>query len=147
MQRQLGRGSLVMGHIANRGAGSFPSTSSPHLPLSIRPMTVTPETELLPPELPEVAAEKDDRPSPPRKPPDWRTILAALLLAVGAGLGWQWWRSRQSGEPAAAQQGPQAVPVEIAPVETTTLQETSEFVGTLEADRTAVLRAETDGRR
>lgn len=91
--------------------------------------------------------EKDDRDRSslrPKKPFDWRAVLAVLLLAAGVGFGWQWWRSRQDQAPTEQQQQ-QATPVEIAPVETTTLEETSEFVGTLEADRTAVLRAETDG--
>ncbi|MBW4648406.1 MAG: efflux RND transporter periplasmic adaptor subunit [Kastovskya adunca ATA6-11-RM4] len=50
------------------------------------------------------------------------------------------------GEPPLGAGAPQGVPVKLASVETTTVEESSEFVGTLEAEQSVVLRPETDGR-
>ncbi|GAB4474152.1 MAG: efflux RND transporter periplasmic adaptor subunit [Elainellaceae cyanobacterium] len=63
---------------------------------------------------------------------------AALLLSVVAG-------SCQGGPPV-MQGGPPPMPVELQTVQSSTVQETSEFVGALEAEDRVVLRPEIDGR-
>ncbi|MBD2185516.1 efflux RND transporter periplasmic adaptor subunit [Aerosakkonema funiforme] len=74
-------------------------------------------------------------------------ILAAIVLLGAVGVGWRWWQTQQPASPptptAAAR--PMGVPVKLAPVETATLQETSDFVGTLESQRSVEVRSETEG--
>ncbi|MGC9502780.1 efflux RND transporter periplasmic adaptor subunit [Baaleninema sp.] len=86
----------------------------------------------------------DRDPSP--KPPRWGLIVIAIVILAGGGgyFGWQWWQSRQSGQSEQAS-GPRPAPVELDTVETASVEDSSEFVGTLEAQQTATLRAETDG--
>ncbi|HAZ50049.1 MAG TPA: efflux RND transporter periplasmic adaptor subunit [Cyanobacteria bacterium UBA11371] len=73
--------------------------------------------------------------------------LTILLLVAGGGFAWQWWQTKSTPNPASAQpSGPRSVPVRLAVVQTSTLEESSEFVGTLEAQRTLPLRPEIDGR-
>jgi RND family efflux transporter MFP subunit len=50
------------------------------------------------------------------------------------------------GEPPPAAGQPQGVPVKLQNVETSTVEESTEFVGTLEADNRVVVRPEADGR-
>jgi multidrug efflux pump subunit AcrA (membrane-fusion protein) len=79
----------------------------------------------------------------------WPLILGVTLLIVGGGLGWRWWQSSSAGNaaPGAGAAGqPMAIPVKLATVDTGTIQETSEFVGTLEALRSVALKPEIDGR-
>ncbi len=63
--------------------------------------------------------------------------LLGLLLLTGC---------RQQGPAPGLAAPPQGVPVKLAAVEAMTLQERSEFVGTLEAKRSVVLQPEIDGR-
>ncbi|MCT7989497.1 efflux RND transporter periplasmic adaptor subunit [Laspinema olomoucense] len=76
--------------------------------------------------------------------------LFLLLLIGGGGTGWYFWQSRQIAQANSQQQGgpqkPQGVAVRLATVEMTNLRETSEFVGTLEAQQAAIVRSEMAGR-
>jgi len=73
----------------------------------------------------------------------WFTILGLVLLAViGFGV-WRWW---QGQSPSQSQRGPLASPVELATVETATVEETSTFTGTLEANQASAIQAEQSGR-
>jgi RND family efflux transporter MFP subunit len=80
----------------------------------------------------------------------WRGVslaLTVLLLLAGGGLAWQWWQTKNTPNPASAQPSrPRGVPVKLAVVQTSTLEESAEFVGTLAAQRTLPLRPEIDGR-
>lgn len=79
----------------------------------------------------------------------WPLLLGAILLIVGGGLGWRWWQtSHASNAPSGAQAAgqPMAIPVKLATVETGTIQETSGFVGSLEAPRSVPLKPEIEGR-
>lgn len=83
----------------------------------------------------------------PRKGFPWLTALSVLVVLLGLGFGWRWWQSRNAaapGGPGAAQA--QAAPVELQTVETSTVSESSEFVGTLTSRRSVDLRPEIDGR-
>ncbi|MCT7955218.1 efflux RND transporter periplasmic adaptor subunit [Laspinema palackyanum] len=78
------------------------------------------------------------------------SALFFLILVAGGGAGWYFWQWRQTAMASSEQQGapqrPQGVAVRLATVEMTTLRETSEFVGTLEAQQAAVVRPEMAGR-
>ncbi|MBP0002442.1 MAG: efflux RND transporter periplasmic adaptor subunit [Cyanobacteria bacterium SBC] len=86
-----------------------------------------------------------DRIPPPRNP-RWGYALMLLLLVAGGGgvFGWQWWQSRQSIDSGQVS-GPPPVPVKLETVSTSTVEDSSEFVGTLEAQQRATLRSETNG--
>lgn len=96
---------------------------------------VTPETEQDELETPESGSE------PPRW---WILLLVVALLAGGGGyLGWQWWQSRQQTGQEQSQNQP--TPVEVETVEPRTVTDSTNLVGTLEAQQTAQLRSQTSG--
>ncbi|MGB3401662.1 MAG: efflux RND transporter periplasmic adaptor subunit [Microcoleaceae cyanobacterium] len=77
-----------------------------------------------------------------------QTILLILLtLGVGFG-GGQWWAThRKTPTDSASQQSrSRTVPVKLMSINPTSLQETSEFVGTLEARQAVEVRSEVEGR-
>ncbi|MBD2440758.1 efflux RND transporter periplasmic adaptor subunit [Nostoc sp. FACHB-110] len=79
----------------------------------------------------------------------WPIILGIVLLITGGRAGWQWWKTNQASnsQPKASAPGkPMGIPVKLATVENTTIQETSELVGTLDAPRSVTLKPEVDGR-
>lgn len=77
----------------------------------------------------------------------WIVGLGLLLVVAGGSfIGWRLLGGRENQPPAAAQQQMMGVPVELATVERTSLEETSDFVGTLEAERAVELRSEIEGR-
>ncbi len=87
---------------------------------------------------------------PPQQSPKrrWFLILGIFLLIVGVGIGWRWWYSRASSAPkeAGAAGKPMGIPVKLATVETGTVQETTDFIGSLEAPRSVPLKPQIAGR-
>lgn len=79
----------------------------------------------------------------------WLGILGAIILLAGAGFGWQQWQSRNgAGAGNAPQQAagrPQGVPVKLAPVTAATVEDRTEYVGTLDAQQSVALKSEIDG--
>ncbi len=78
----------------------------------------------------------------------WAT---AIITTLGVGfLGGQWWQpqsSKTANQPLTATPGRRrSTLVKAIPIEITSLQETSEFVGTLEAKRSVRVRPEINGR-
>jgi RND family efflux transporter MFP subunit len=98
-----------------------------------------------PPIFPPV--EDELQPVPPRRFPNlstWAIIFTTIALAGGIGF----WQGRQSPTVTAEvspSDKPRAVPVKFMTVETSALQDASEFVGTLEAAKTATLRSQVEG--
>ncbi|WP_375469079.1 efflux RND transporter periplasmic adaptor subunit [uncultured Nostoc sp.] len=86
-------------------------------------------------------------PKPPRKR-RWPLILGIILLIAGVGFGWRWWQTRNaSNAPEGAGAAPQpAVPVKLATVETETVQDSSEFIGSLEAPSSVPIKPQIGGR-
>lgn len=78
----------------------------------------------------------------------WPLIVGIVLLILGGGFGWRWWQSSMAANkpPGAAAGQPTGIPVKVATVETGNLQESSVFVGSLEAPRSVVLSPEIEGR-
>ena len=94
----------------------------------------------------------DGKLKPPSQKRRWPLIGGAIALIVASAVfGWRWWQSTQSQNPAPTAPGAaggraSAVPVKLATVQTATVQDASELVGTLEAPRATVLKPEIDGR-
>jgi RND family efflux transporter MFP subunit len=88
--------------------------------------------------------EEVRQPSPPRNP--WLTGLAIGLLLLGGFLGWRWWQGSQATQQGAGAAQAQAAPVQIEPVQTGRIQESSEFVGSLESRSSVEVSPEIDGR-
>ena len=89
---------------------------------------------------------------PPHKQRRWQWILGIVLLLAGLGLGWRWLQSSRAstnapagGAPGAAGQPP-AVSVKLASVSTTTVQDSTVFVGTLESPRFVTVKPQVEGR-
>lgn len=81
----------------------------------------------------------------------WGAIASAVILALAAGFfGGEWLRARNSADsqaPVAEQPAEKkSTSVKVAPVEVGAVEETSEFVGTLEAKRSVKLQPEIEGR-
>ncbi|MBG1263640.1 efflux RND transporter periplasmic adaptor subunit [Nostoc commune] len=99
-------------------------------------------------------SSQESQPLPERspKPPQkrrWPLLLGILLLIAGVGIGWRWWQTSNAsnappGGPAAGQ--PMAIPVKLATVQTETVQESSEFIGSLEAPRSVIIKPQVEGR-
>lgn len=87
-------------------------------------------------------------PSKPRRFRRWALIFGIFFLIGGTGLGWRWWHSRASNTPAVSSGAakPMAVPVEVTTVKTGTVQETSVFVGTLQAPSFVTIKPQIEGR-
>lgn len=103
-----------------------------------------------PPESSSAAAEPRVSPASPAfrmSPQRWIAILSIALLTLGTGLGWRWLHSsRAEAQTGQAAGKSRAVPVKLETTQTATVQETSEFVGTLESQSSVVLKPEITGR-
>lgn len=77
----------------------------------------------------------------------WLLIVGAIALLICGGLGWRWWQSSNAQEqspPGQSQQ--QAVGVEISTVQSSTIEESSEFVANLESRQSVTLLPQIQGR-
>ncbi|MGV2829170.1 efflux RND transporter periplasmic adaptor subunit [Myxosarcina sp. GI1(2024)] len=81
----------------------------------------------------------------PKRP--WLVVLGvALLIALGYG-GWRWWQSRGEGSaPPAAQSQMRAAPVDLITLKSSTVRETSQFIGSLTSPRSVTISPEIEGR-
>lgn len=93
--------------------------------------------------------QEQEVPQPPKKR-NWLMILGIILLIIGgASFGWRWWQSRGDNATQAAgatAKKPMVVPVKLATVETGTIRETSQFIGSLEASRSVPIKPQVEGR-
>jgi RND family efflux transporter MFP subunit len=80
----------------------------------------------------------------------WSFVLGSLLLVMGIGWvgnGWLSSRTRSNAPASESLAGqPPAIPVKLETLETGTLEDSSDVVGTLEARRSVTLKPEIDGR-
>ncbi|WP_392534292.1 efflux RND transporter periplasmic adaptor subunit [Nostoc sp. C117] len=116
----------------------FPESS---FPVEIEEPTITDSNQ---------ESESEPKRSPKRpKKRRWPMVLGIILLIAGVGIGWRWWQtSNASNPPAGAGAGaPQpAIPVKLETVETETMQESSQFLGSLEAPRSVLIKPQVEGR-
>lgn len=126
----------------------------------------TPAISILPSEIAENSEQREISPSEDNSPPSTSNgkrspsrkkfpksplgaiILWILLLTAGAGGRWYWLQSQNgAAQPTQGQRGgPRSISVRIAPVELTTLEESNEIVGNLEAEESVSIQSEVDGR-
>ena len=99
--------------------------------------------QLLLPESPVLEQE----PSPPPKRRRLAWILGIVLLVGGVGLGIRWWQASHANNAAAgATAKPPATTVKLVKVGSTTVQDSSVFVGTLEAPLFVTIKPQIEGR-
>ncbi len=92
--------------------------------------------------------QEQQLPQPPKKR-NWLMILGIMLIILGgAGVGWRWWHRGDNPTQAAGATAkkPMVVPVKLATVETGTIRESSQFIGTLEASRSVPIKPRIEGR-
>lgn len=95
--------------------------------------------------LEQADASKSSQKNPWQKKGNWLILLGLVaLLGVGYG-GWRWWQTRTGGDKT-EQQRQQGTPVELAAVETMTVEDTAEFAGTLGAEKAVDVQSEQEGR-
>lgn len=97
----------------------------------------------IPPAQPDLHPDKHSSTSARRPPRNWLSLLALVLLIAGVGVViWRVFAGRgQQG-----MQGPQAFPVEVERLQEEPLEDSSEFVGTLDSQAGVSLQPEADGR-
>lgn len=81
-----------------------------------------------------------------RKKRPWLTITGVILLVGLGSAGILWFNQRNSNNTPALASQSQATSVKLMTLETTTLQDTFEVVGSLDTDNSVVLKSEVDGR-
>ncbi|MEH2194345.1 MAG: efflux RND transporter periplasmic adaptor subunit [Nostoc sp.] len=99
-------------------------------------------------------ASQESQPLPERSPKRpqkrrWPLILGIILLIGGIGFSWRWWQTSNANNPPAggpAAGKPMAIPVKLVTVETETVQESSDFIGSLEAPQSVPIKPQIGGR-
>jgi RND family efflux transporter MFP subunit len=79
----------------------------------------------------------------------WPWIVGVICLIAGVGLSWRWWQSSPASRASSGNgqvNKPPAVNVQLATVSTKTVQESSVFVGTLQAPRFVTIKPQVEGR-
>jgi multidrug efflux pump subunit AcrA (membrane-fusion protein) len=76
----------------------------------------------------------------------WLAIGGLLLLLLGLGFGWRWWQASQAAGKQGAGAMPQGIPVKLGTTQTATVQESSEYVGSLESLQSVMIKPEITGR-
>jgi RND family efflux transporter MFP subunit len=98
---------------------------------------------------PHLWESSDREPSNATSPnrPKWLPLASLLLLAVGGVWGWNTWKMGQnSGENQTLAGQPPAMHVKLTTIETGTIADRSEVIGTLEASRSVTIKSEVAGR-
>lgn len=76
----------------------------------------------------------------------WLALIGIFLALAGLGFGWRWLQASQKGAQPAAGGPPPGVPVGLEVTKNQSVLESSDFVGSLESQLAAPLRAEIAGR-
>lgn len=77
----------------------------------------------------------------------WSAILGLGLLLLGLWGGWRWWQGNQMAAQQSAMAGrPMGIPVKLSIAQTSLVKESTEYVGTLESQRSVLVRPEIVGR-
>ncbi|MGF1587713.1 MAG: efflux RND transporter periplasmic adaptor subunit [Pleurocapsa sp.] len=88
---------------------------------------------------------KNDKTTPPKPKQPWQIVLGLILLLLLGYGGWRWWQSSQTDSAPQAPQA-QAAPVGIKTLQSSTVQETSQFIGSLTSPQSVNISPEIQGR-
>lgn len=89
---------------------------------------------------------EDNPKSSRRRKRTWVGILGAILLLAGAGFGLRWWQTSNAQSKEAIGSQPPGVPVVVAPVQSGTIAETSDYVASIQSRKSVTLQPQIDGR-
>lgn len=90
--------------------------------------------------------QTSDSAKPKPKQP-WKVVLGLILLLLLGYGGWRWWESSQAETSAPQAQGQiQAAPVGLKTLQSSTVQETSQFIGSLTSRKSVTISPEIEGR-
>ncbi|MBM0740165.1 efflux RND transporter periplasmic adaptor subunit [Phormidium sp. CLA17] len=76
----------------------------------------------------------------------WLAIGGLLLVLLGLAFGWRWWQASQAAARGTGAEMPSGIPVKLGTTQTATVQESSEYVGSLESLQSVILKPEITGR-
>lgn len=101
-----------------------------------------------------VAEAKKDQPvedkgvdlANPKPKQPWKVVLGLILLLLLGYGGWRWWQSSQRESSSPPQSQVQAAPVGLKTLQTSTVQETSQFIGSLTSRKSVTISPEIEGR-
>ncbi|MGL5871442.1 MAG: efflux RND transporter periplasmic adaptor subunit [Xenococcaceae cyanobacterium] len=93
---------------------------------------------------PSPTSEIESKRKPPRRKPGLGLLLTLLL--AGGGAGFAYWYNSRSSEQTQQSAAPQAATVQIQTVKSGNVEDSSSYVGTLDATKAVVLRPKTTGR-
>ena len=79
------------------------------------------------------------------RPSKWLWLLLSLTILCGGGVNWLWLKQNNASVPT-ENQSPLAIPVRLQKLQASTIKNSSEFVGALEAQQRVSLQPETEGR-
>ncbi|MGQ9869785.1 efflux RND transporter periplasmic adaptor subunit [Leptodesmis sp.] len=77
----------------------------------------------------------------------WLAVLGLVLLTLGVGFGWRWWQANHSGRKPGAMPGiAGGILVKLGTAQAAQVQDSSEYVGSLDSRQSVVLQPEITGR-
>lgn len=119
------------------------SNSSPNSPES----EVNSNSAIAPQQTQADSVENGKTPPTPPKPKQPLKLVVGLILLLLLGYGgWRWWQSSQADSSPQAQAQAQAVPVNLKTLQSATVQETSQFIGSLTSPKSVSISPEIEGR-
>ena len=139
----------------------FPEANAPEEAKQDQPVehgqTNSPEYKEQFPETIAEAQAKQDQPvehgqapnsANPKPKQPWKVVLGLILLLLLGYGGWRWWESSQaeSSPPQATQGQMQAAPVGLKTLQASTVQESSQFIGSLTSRKSVTISPEIEGR-
>ena len=80
----------------------------------------------------------------PKRP--WQIVLGLILLLLLGYGGWRWWQSSQANNESPQATQVQAAPVGLKTLESSSIQETSQFIGSLTSPQSVTISPEIEGR-
>ena len=85
-------------------------------------------------------------PTPPKSKQPWKVVLGLILLLLLGYGGWRWWQSSQANNASPQATQAQAAPVGLKTLESSTVQETSQFIGSLTSPQSVTISPEIEGK-
>jgi RND family efflux transporter MFP subunit len=84
--------------------------------------------------------------TPPKPKQPWKVVLGLILLLLLGYGGWRWWQSSQANSESPQATQVQAAPVGLKTLQSSPIQETSQFIGSLTSPQSVTISPEIQGR-